>query len=379
MRQQPHSPVPPAPAPRRLLAHPLALALLAAPLLAACQPEPQTAAAPEPPRPVQTAPIHLTPIEPTRTLTGTVRARREAEQAFRAGGRIASRAVELGQVVRAGDVLARLDPADLALALQQAAAQLASAEAGARNATAEAARSRSLRASGFASASQEEQRRSAAQSADEQVTQARAALALARNRLGYATLRASSDGVVTALLAEAGQVVAEGAPVLRLAENATLELVVPVPESLLPLLQRPGATAGFWTRPGERVPATLREVAPQPETGLRTYAARFSLPDPPAWLALGMTGSIRLAGGGELAASLPLTALHDRGAGPMVWRIRDNRAEAVPVQVLGLQETTARVAGALQEGQQVVSLGVQLLDPGQPVRVVDQRLAATLR
>ncbi|HYZ34670.1 MAG TPA: efflux RND transporter periplasmic adaptor subunit, partial [Crenalkalicoccus sp.] len=238
---------------------------------------------------------------------------------------------------------------------------------------------RILLAAGHVAASFDDQRQAAARGAEEKVAAARANLELARNRLGYAELTAPTAGVVTALLAEAGQVVTEGQPVLRLANPAERELVVQVPESATAGLPDAAAEARFWARPGEALPARLRELAPQAESALRTYTARFTLPDAPDWVALGMTGTIRLAAEGGLAANLPLSALHDRGQGPMVWRVEGERVTAVPVGVVRLGETTATVTGALAEGDRIVALGPQLLDADQPVRVVQTRLAATLR
>jgi len=352
--------------------------------LAACKLEAEASAPlPEPPRPVQIAVVAMQPLEAARSLTGTLRPRREADIAFRATGRLTERRAEVGQQVSKGDLLARLDPADLALAARQAEAQLASAQATARNAAAEAGRSRTLLAAGHVAAAFNDQREATARAAAEAVTSAQAGLELARNRLSYAELRAPADGVVTTLLAETGQVVTEGTPIFRLAETAERELVVAVPESALPLLTEARATAEFWSHPGERLPVTLRELAPQAETNLRTYQARFTLPQTPDWLALGMTGTIHLAGKTTEAATLPLSALHDRGDGPMVWRVTNNRAEPVPVQVLGAGQSTVRLAprgnATLATGDRIVSLGPQLLDPGHPVRVIETRLAATLR
>ncbi|MBU8539663.1 efflux RND transporter periplasmic adaptor subunit [Falsiroseomonas tokyonensis] len=356
-------------------------------LLTACNGEasaPPPAPAAESPRPVQVAEVVLSSARNLSAHTGVVQARREVEVGFRTGGRIVSRAVEVGQPVAAGEVLAQLDPADLGLSLRAAEADLASAEAQSRQARNEAARSRELRAAGHVSASYDDQRVASARAAAERVASAQAALELARNRLSYATLRAPSPGVVTALLAEAGQVVPEGQAVLRLADPAERELLVRVPESALPGLATAQAEARFWARPDVPVAARLREVAPQADAALRTYAVRFTLDAAPDWVALGMTGTIRLAQPGEAAARLPLSALHDRGHGPMVWRLLPpsggaSRIEAVPVQVLALAEQTAEVTGPLAQGDQVVALGPQLLDPGQRVRVVQTRLSATLR
>jgi RND family efflux transporter MFP subunit len=356
--------------------------LLALPLLAACQPQAPTAeATPAPaPRPVQVAEVVLTPAASGAAYTGTVRARHEVDVGFRAGGRIAQRLVEVGETVAAGQELARLDPADLALALRSAEADLASAEAQSRQAANDAARSRALLAAGHVAAAFDDQRQASARAAAERVTSARASLDLARNRLSYATLRAPNAGVVTALLAEAGQVVAEGTPVLRLADPAARELVVRVPEAGLAALRDQQAEVRFWARPEARMGATLRELAPQADASLRTWTARFALPDAPDWVALGMTGTVRLTREAEPVATLPLAALHDRGQGPMVWRVLpDGRIEAVAVRVRALGEQLVQVAGPLDPGQQVVALGPQLLDPDSRVRVVSTRLAATLR
>jgi multidrug efflux system membrane fusion protein len=355
------------------------LPLLLLPLVAACRPE-AAAEAPEPPKPVQVAAIRLAPLDAVSTHVGTVRARHEVDVGFRAAGRITARLVEIGQAVSAGEELARIDPADLALSLRAAEADLSAAEAMARQAVADAARSKTLLAAGHVAAAFDDQRQAAARSAQERVTAARAQLELARNRLDYTVLRAPKAGVVTSLLAEAGQVVTEGQPVLRLADPAERELLVRLPESALAGLAGQRAEASFWAQPDVALPAVLREVAPQADGALRTYAARFSLPQAPEWLALGMTGTIRLTGDGALpAAQVPLTALHDRGAGPMVWRVTAGRVEAVPVEVLRLSETTAALRGALREGDSIVAMGSQMLTPDEPVRVVQTRLAATLR
>jgi len=357
-----------------------ALLLLASLALAACRAEssPQPAARSDTPRPVQVAEVRLAPAEDLHAYTGVVRARREADIGFRASGRITARLVEVGSRVMAGQVLARLDPTDLALSVRAAEAELAAAEAQARQAAAEARRSRALLAAGHVAPAYDDQRQASARSAQENVAAARAQLELARNRLGYAELRAPGDGVVTALLAEAGQVVAEGQAVLRIANPEERELVVQVPEAAVTGLAKAEPRVAFWVRPGETLTARLREVAPQAESALRTYTARFSLPAAPDWVALGMTGTVRLAGQAAPVVTLPLSALHDRGEGPMVWRVEHGRVAAVPVEVVSLGEVTATLRGALTEGDRVVALGPQLLDPGLPVRVVQTRLAATL-
>jgi RND family efflux transporter MFP subunit len=355
------------------------LPLIGLVILAGCRAESTPRPQVEAPKPVQVAEVHLAPATAAHSFTGVVRARREADIAFRTGGRITNRLVEVGQRVTAGQVLARIDEADLSLGLRGAEADLSAAEAQSRQAAADAARSRALRAAGHVSIAYDDQRVAAARSAAERVAAARANLDLARRRLDYAVLHAPNDGVVTALLAEAGQVVAEGQPVLRIANPAERELVVQVPESAVAGLAETAAEAHFWARPEEALPARLRELAPQAEAALRTYTARFSLPGAPDWVALGMTGTVRTEAPIATVATLPLSALHDRGQGPMVWKVDRDRVMAVPVEVVSMSEVTVVLRGPLAEGDRVVAIGPQVLDPASRVRVAGLRAAATLR
>jgi RND family efflux transporter MFP subunit len=349
-------------------------------LLTACLPEAKTAAPPpeEAPRPVQLAEIRHLPADAGPSFTGVVRARREADVALRAGGRIAERLVDLGAEVTAGQILFRLDPRDLDLALRAAEADVLSAEATAAQAVNDAARSRALVSAGHVAAAFHEQREATARAATQRLAAARAQRDLARNRLDYAELRAPSPGRVTAILAEAGQVVAEGAPVLRLADPAEREVLVQLPENAI---GAPRATARFWARPEVALPVQLREVAAQADPNMRTYAARFSIPDAPDWARLGMTATIHLAAEATApSARIPLSALHDRGQGPMVWRLAEQgRIEAAPVTVLGLSESMATIRTALPEGTRIVAMGAQLLAPDSRVRPVETRLAGAMR
>ena len=328
-------------------------------------------------QPVQAVRVAIRPATETRTVTGTIRARREAEIGFRAGGRIATREVDLGARVAAGQVLARLDPADLALAVRSAEADLAGAEAQAVQARADAARSAILRAQGWTAAAADEAKQAADRSAAERVAAARAALQLARNRLDYGMLRAPADAVVTAVLADPGTVVAEGQPVLRLAEAGAMEADMALPEAAAAQLAGATATVTAWARPELAMPASLRELAPAADPKLRTYAARFAIADPPPWLAYGMTATVRLArAGGEPLAAIPASALADRAGQPIVWVIdpEGGAPQARPVGLRRLGADRALVSG-LREGELVIGLGVQKLDAASRVRVADIRPA----
>lgn len=326
-------------------------------------------------QPVQAVRVALRPAAEARTVTGSIRARREAEIGFRAGGRMATRDVDLGARVTAGQVLARLDHADLALAVRSAEADLAGAEAQAVQARADAARSAILHAQGWTAAAADEAKQAAGRSAAERVASARAALQLTRNRLAYGTLCAPADGVVTAVLADPGTVVAEGQPVLRLAEAGAMEAEVALPEAAV--AQAGGATASVtaWARPDLAMAATLREIAPAADPKLRTYTARFAIADPPPWLAYGMTATVRLTrSGGEALAAIPTAALADQAGRPIVWVVdpAGGTPEARPVGLRRLGTDRALVSG-LREGELVIGLGVQKLDPAVRVRVAEIR------
>lgn len=327
-------------------------------------------------RPVQAVRVALASDSDSQTFAGVIRPRHEADLSFRAAGRIAAREVDVGAAVHAGQVLARLDPADLALAVRSAEADLASAEALSIQAQADAGRSAALRAQGWVAAAADEAKQANASSAAQRVASARAALSLARNRLDYADLRAAADGVVTAALADPGTVVSEGQPVLRLAEAGLPEAEVALPEQALPDAGRPGASVTLWARPDLKLHATLRELAPSADGKLRTYVARYAIADAPPWLALGMSATLHLPGAAsDSVATLPAAALIDRGQGPMVWTVSDTGAlKARPVGVRRLQQDRVVVTG-LSEGDLVVALGVQKLDPAARVRVADIRPA----
>jgi RND family efflux transporter MFP subunit len=321
-------------------------------------------------------PVHAVRVQPAtesapRHYPGVIRPRREADIGFRAGGRILAREVDVGARVREGQVLARLDDADIALGVRSAEAEVANAEAQVALTTAEAARSRTLATQGWAPAAQDDQRQAAARSAVQRLEAARAALDLARNRQAHAVLRAPADGVVIAVLADRGTVVAEGQPVVRLAESGALEVEVQLPETALSDAGTAEASISLWARPGTVLGARLRELAAAASPGLRTYAARYTLEDPPEWTAIGMSATLALRPPlPEGLASLPAAAVGDRGQGPIVWVI-DGEGSAVsarPVKIMALRGDRALVTG-VAPGERVVAMGVHKLDPAARIRV----------
>lgn len=358
--------------------HAVSLASIAAAslLLAAC-------GEPAPP-PAAVRPVFVTTVQPTaaaqvRTFMSVLRARVESELAFRTGGKIVERLVEVGDAVKAGQVLARLDPVDYQLAVKAAADQVQAASVDAQQAAADEARFRRLLADGSVGAADHERQKARADAAAARLDQARRQLELARNREGYAALVAPYAGVVTAIRFERGQVVPEGQPVLTLAKDGEREVVVDLPEDWVGRARSLAATAVPWQDPQSPLRLVLRELSPQATAPGRTYRARYAAaPQARAQLAalpLGSTVQLTLSTSptGQAAATLPVSALV-KGSGPAgVWVLNAKGSGLVftPVEVVSMDEASVRVAG-LAAGSRVVSVGAQKLDAGLTVRPVER-------
>lgn len=353
-------------APRRSVRAPLAL-LGAALLLAGCQAE--TAPAP-PERLVQVQRVAFENGGTTREFVGVVRARYETDLAFRVGGKIVARVVNVGDRVQAGDVIARLDPRDLQLQVESAEAELAAATSSLAQAAADLQRYDALKSRGYAPVAEFDRRKTANDEAEGRLTRARRALDLAQNQLRYAELKADADGVITAALAEPGQVVALGQPVARLAHRGEKEAVVALPETWLAEARQARATTRLWSDSERRLASRLRELSPQADPATRTYAARFSILDADDSVAFGMTATVTLERAGATpVVRLPLSAVLNRGTGPAVFVVDGNSALVLqPVVVAAFTEDAALVTSGLNDGDTVATLGVQKLEAGLRVR-----------
>ena len=347
------------------------LALLPAIAAGACNAPTQAQKAP-PPRPVLVVEAHYAPRAQERILPGIVKARYESDLGFRLAGKIARRLVDAGALVKRGDPLALLDDADLHLQMEQAEAEQASAKSALDQAQAELQRVDTLHRQGWSTSADADKIKAAADLARGNLVKAERAVALAHNALGYSTLAADSDGIVSAVYAQAGQVVAAGAPVVRLAQNGGREAAVSLPESLLDRARVAPARAEVWALPGISLNASLREIAPGADPATRTWSARFALPDAPASLQLGMSLTIAIRQDGANVAKLPLGALFDEGKGPKVWIVKPDTGElsAAPVEVAGYDGESVYLSNGVAEGAQIVALGAHKLDAGQKVRVI---------
>jgi RND family efflux transporter MFP subunit len=349
-------------------------ALSLAPALAACDDRAISAdVAPE--RPVQVQRVSFAEANPAREFVGVVRARYETDLGFRVGGKITVRVVNVGDRVHVGDIIARLDPTDLKLQAQSAEAELAAATSNLAQTLADFDRYNALKARGYASAADFERKTAAKDEAEGRIERARRSLDLARNQLDYADLKADADGVITATLAEPGQVVAMGQTVARLAHHGETEAVVALPETWLGEAHKAAATVRLWSDPDKSYAARLRELSPQADPTTRTYAAKFTIRDPDDAVALGMTATVTLThDANEKVAKLPLAAIINRGSGPSVYLVDDHSAlELRPVTVVSFTDDAAIVTSGISNGDEVVTLGVQKLNAGAKVRAVDAR------
>lgn len=318
--------------------------------------------------------VHPVPGGPSASAyPGEVRAREESVLAFRIGGHLVERRVDVGDRVRRGQVLAVLDPRDVQSQARAAQAQLAAAEAELARVRADHARFATLAKQQLVSRSALDAQNAALAAAEAQVRAARANLAVARNQAAYARLRAPRDGVIARRDAEVGQVVAPGQPVFALAADGTREVVFAVAEG-----EAGRFAAGqplrveLWSRPGRHWPGRVREVAPAADPASRTYAVRATVDAPADALALGQSARVyRIVENGALA--VPLAAVQRAAGGPAVWVVdrATRRVRLRPVELGPFGEDSVPVLAGLKPDDLVVAAGGHLLREGQPVQPVD--------
>lgn len=300
--------------------------------------------------------------------TGEIRARHEVDLSFRVGGKIAARLVDSGVTVKAGQTLARLDPADLQLSRQAAEAQVVAAESEFTTASAERSRYADLLAKRFVSQAAFDAKENAFRSAQARLEQARAQSRISGNQAGYGTLVAEHEGVITAVLADAGQVVSAGQPVFRLARPDEKEVAIAVPEGRLAELKAARQIAvNLWAQPDLVMAGEIRELAAAADPATRTYAARIRLVDPAPAAQLGMTARVILGAPDGAEIVVPLTAVVDNGKGPQVWVVDEGKAMIRPVEVAAFREDGAAITSGLKTGEMVILTGQRRLVTGQAV------------
>ena len=311
-------------------------------------------------------------------FAGEVKAQVESRLSFRVGGKIIKRQAELGQRVKAGQVLAQLDPQDYRLAADAARAQVAAVETQRDLAAADYKRYKELKEQNFISGAELERRETTLKAAQAQLAQAKSQLAVQGNQVNYAVLVADVSGVVTAVEAEAGQVVSAGTPVLRIAADGPRDVVFAVPEDKvtsikvgLPVKVR------VWSQNAE-LTGKVREVSASADPATRTYPVKVTLDtrEPPL---LGATVYVQpqgLGGSGVQVIKLPTSALRQEGKGSAVW-VLDKASMTVKsqtIQIATADGNEAVIAAGLQPGMLVVSAGVHVLSPGQKVTIYQSKV-----
>lgn len=326
---------------------------------------------PESPRPVRTVVVGENLAEEW-ALSGEVRARYETRLAFRLPGQMLARKTEVGDRVSAGQTLALLDARDARLGESSARAQLAQAESQELLAEADLKRYVELRARNFISQAELDRREAQAHQAREQVAAARAQASQAANQVGYTTLAAPHAGIITAIEAEAGQVLTPGQTVARLARPEELEVAVNVPEHRLDAFRRAGAyEIRLWSAPQKIYRGRLRELSPVADPASRTYAARIALDGEDRAFAMGMTAELRVRIAGDSAPQIPLNALFHRDGKPAVWLLEDQHVRLVDVTTGQVTGNAVTITAGLHSGQRVVTAGVNRLADGQRVALLE--------
>lgn len=360
-------------APARLL-----LVAAATAALAACQAGEPPAISP---RPVSVVTVEPSVMREVVSLAGDVQARKDVDAAFRVGGRMTERGVNVGDRVTAGQVLARLDPATEQNALTAAKATLAAARGDVITARNAFERQEQLLAQGFTTRPRFDQAQQALDTAQSRLEDAEARVETARDRLRFTELRADSAGVITARGAEPGEVVQPGRMIVRIARDDERDAVFDVPATLL---ARGSADVrirvSLVADPAVSAEGRVREVSPEADPVTRTFKVRVALEKPPEAMRLGSTVNGAFDLRSSVVVAVPASALTVSGRASAVWVVDPvtSQVSLRPVDVLRFEPGRVVIAQGLEPGDVVVAAGVQALHPGQRVRPLTAARAAAV-
>jgi membrane fusion protein, multidrug efflux system len=344
-------------------------------ILTACS---KPAPAPEPVRAVKVVTVGESALTAGYEYAGEVRARVESRLGFRVAGKIVKRQAEVGQRVKAGQILAQLDPQDYRLSQEAANAQLAAATTNRDLAAADFKRFQTLKDQNFISGAELERRETTLKAAQAQLEQSRAQLANTGNQVKYTNLVADVSGVITAIEAEPGQVVSAGTPVVRIAQDGARDVVFNVPEDRLQQLQLGSEiTVKLWASE-DSLKGKLREMAASADPVTRTYQAKIAV-DAAVAPPLGSTVYVYppSAVQGISAIKLPTSAIFESNKQSTVWLLdkATMTVKAQAVQVAGADGNEAVITEGLKAGDVVVAAGVHVLSPGQKVTVFQGKVS----
>jgi membrane fusion protein, multidrug efflux system len=352
-----------------LMFRPLLASLIAA-SLTACDKPPQLVAQA---RPIRTVAVERQAEGETVSLTGQVRAKDQVGLAFRLDGRMIERPVNVGDIVEAGQVVARLDPQNQQNALRSAQADLSSTEAVLTQARLAFGRQQQLLKDGWTPRAKFDEAQQALATAEARVDSAKAQLRIAQDQLSYTTVYADAPGAVTAVGAEPGEVIRAGQMVVQLARQGGRDAVFDVPEQLIRTGPRdPLVELALTNDPSIKATGRVREVAPQADAATRTFQVKVGIIEPPEAMRLGatVTGSIKLSA--PPGVEVPAKALTGVNGHPAVWVV-DPQGQTVSlrtVDVLRYDPASVVISQGLDGGERVVTAGVQTLRPGQKVQLL---------
>jgi RND family efflux transporter MFP subunit len=323
-------------------------------------------------RPVRTMVLSASSADVNAEFSGEVRPRIESRLGFRVGGKITARKVDVGAPVRRGDVLMQLDPQDLKLSQAQALANLRASETSRDLARSEMKRYQELRSKNFVSQAVIDSKVSAYKASQAAVDAAQAGYRGQSNQAGYATLVSDVEGVVTAVDAEVGQVVAAGVPVVRVARLDEKEIVIGIPEDKVDSLRKVAdVTVRLWADPGTVIPGKIREVSPVADPSTRTYPVRVAIPAEQPRVKLGMTALVQFSSTTATPRiRVPLSALYQEKGVTSVWLVEQGAVRMVPVQIGGVAGNDILLLSGVRAGQTVVTAGANLLKNGQKVKLL---------
>jgi membrane fusion protein, multidrug efflux system len=352
-----------------MMARALALGglLASALLLTGCKQETKTV---EPVRPVLS--VILKPTSPGATVAvGTVQPRYQTNLGFRMLGRLIARPVNVGDMVREGQMVAAIDPTALELAMHAARADLAKAQAALENASSTEERKKMLLKSDATTKQTLDDAEQVRAGAQASTARAQANLTKATEQFGHAQLKADFAGVVTAVSANVGQVVSPGETVMTVARPDIREAVVDVGEDFpVPLTVGLPFTVSLQLLPAIQVQGQIREIAPQADQVTRMRRIRIALNAPPESFRLGSTVSARLSHGEPLVVQVPASAVLTQDGNSFVWTIEPH-TQTVSLRKVDLSEDEhgIRLNGGLEPGARIVTAGIHSLKQGQQVRI----------
>jgi len=314
---------------------------------------------------------------PTYSYSGEVCGRYESQLAFQVSGKIIKRRVELGTIVKPGDVLMEIDAKDIRQNLNSNSAGVYSAQAQLKLAESNLDRYRKLYAENAISQSQLDQYQNAYETAKASVQQASAQYAQGANQLDYSLLTSDRGGVVSSISAEAGQVVSSGQAVVTIVQDGEREIEINVPENRIGELRKmENINVTFWALPNLTIPGKIREVSPIADKVSRTYKVRISLINPPQEVKLGMTATVVVNHTGSVESQfyVPLSAIYQNGQQPCVWVVNDGIVTLRPITVGYFGKDSVQVLSGIKAGDVVITAGVHKVREGQRVAVTGDSL-----